>query len=1392
MGTLSRTLRAAIAVAACLFVVLFASMRAVAAEPAASARVPEPLRAWVPWVLYGKEDALCPVVSGGATTCAWPTRVELDLGDKGGTFTQSWRVDARRIVPLPGDARRWPEDVKVDGKAAVVLARDGRPGVELAPGIHELKGRFLWDSMPESLQVPPESGLVALTVRGKRVELPQRDAAGMVWLQKAAEAQEGDAIEIVVHRRVEDDVPLQLVTRIQLAISGKSREIVLGRALPPELTIISIDAQLPARVEPDSRLRVQARPGTYVIELTARSEGRLTKLARPTPGGPWRDGEEVWVFAAHPDLRVVDVEGVSAIDPQQTSLPDAWRKLPAYPMKLGDEMRFLERRRGDADPPPDRLTLDRELWLDFDGGGMTLRDRVAGTMSKSTRLEMLAPIALGRVAIRDKDQLITRLRDGAGTGVEIRVAELSVVADARYAGDPSDVPAIGWNHDFARVAAKLHVPPGFRLVHATGVDEVPGTWLRHWTLMEIFLVIVFSAAVARLYGLRWGALALATMVLALPEGGAPRWVWAFVLAAEAIVRLLPEGTARRIAGCVRLAAVIALAIIAIPFVVTTVREGLHPALERRGSDRGAQSESGSPPSSVGVGAAAADKSNDEIDGDADSSNMRKGKAPPAKAPALASSAYNRAPAQLNVEVYDPNAMVQTGPGLPSWTWTEHSLRWSGPVDRGQRLHLFLLRPAANLILALVRAALLFALVLRMVPFFSRDRARRFWRGPGAVSGVLLALATLASSSGAVAAEVPPADMLEELQKRLLAPPACMPDCVAMPRMVLDARGKTLRARIAIDVGARIAVPLPGGATQWLPERVDVDGKPATALLLQGGKLFVALDPGSHEVIVEGRLADRETVQIPLPLRPQRVEATLAGWKLDGLHEDGLVDESLQLTRIHTDTGPSASLEASTLPPFVRVERTLRIGLAWQVETKVVRASPAGAAVVLEIPLLAGESVTTADVRAVGGKVLVNLAPNATETSWRSVLETKSPLTLVAPKGVPWVEVFRLDLSPIWHATFDGIPPVHPGAQRGAQMPEWRPWPGESVIVAITRPDGVAGQTLTIDRSTLDVRPGLRSTDTKLSLGLRSSRGGQHALTLPEGAVLESLAIGGAPQPIRQEGRKVAIPITPGAATVELAWRTPTGIATMYRVAPVDLGLPTVNASVNVFVSDARWTLFLGGPRLGPAVLFWGLLAVLLVVAVALGRVRTTPLGTAAWLLLAIGLSQIPIAAALVVVGWLLVLGHRKEHPELSVRWFQLRQIALALWSIAAVVCVLEAVHHGLLGQPDMQIEGNESSATALRWFRDRGGATTPEPWIFSLPTSVYRFAMLAWASWLALSLLRWLKWGWGAFATGGLWRRAEPTRSRPAPLAVSPTVPPIEPSKPSAHVGSDRRDDEGS
>jgi len=372
--------------------------------------------------------------------------------------------------------------------------------------------------------------------------------------------------------------------------------------------------------------------------------------------------------------------------------------------------------------------------------------------------------------------------------------------------------------------------------------------------------------------------------------------------------------------------------------------------------------------------------------------------------------------------------------------------------------------------------------------------------------------------------------------------------------------------------------------------------------------------------------------------------------------------------------------------------------------------------------------------------------------------------LAAPNTSDWVESWAIAASALWHLTADGIPPVAMEANDDADL-TFRPWPGETLALKIERPQAIAGQTLTIDSSSVLVTPGTRATDYQLRLSVRSSRGVDHTLTLPEGASLQRVSINGQPRPIRASGRQLVLPLTPGKQAIEVVWRIDQGMSLSYSSLPVGLGQASVNSRTELRLPQDRWLLLASGPGVGPAILFWGKLLVLIAVALVLGRVGQSnglPMRRWQWVVLALGLTQVDWWAAALVVAWFFAFALRsKVVAELNVddanrgrRWrFNLRQLALVALTLALFGVLFSVVEGGLLGQPDMQVVGNNSSYGQLNWYLDRAAAELQGAWILSLPILVYRGLMLLWALWLAWSLLAWLKWGWNAFGQGDLWRR---------------------------------------
>ncbi|MFM8330874.1 MAG: hypothetical protein ACKN9T_04230, partial [Candidatus Methylumidiphilus sp.] len=723
------------------------------------------------------------------------------------------------------------------------------------------------------------------------------------------------------------------------------------------------------------------------------------------------------------------------------------------------------------------------------------------------------------------------------------------------------------------------------------------------------------------------------------------------------------------------------------------------------------------------------------------------------------SADDASPASLDESVQsmasDPNALTQTGPALPNWQCRTVNLSWNGPVLASQTLSLYLLPPAANLLLNLLRVGLLLALAWLLLG--GGGAGGKFRVSLAGLGGVLplLVLALLAAPP-AKADEMPGKKLLDDLQARLLSPPECLPECAQIASLRLRFTADSLSEHLEIHAQEAVAVPLPAQQGQWLPNKISVDGADAHTLFrAEDGVLWLGLKPGRHEVTLVGALPNRAQVQLPLQLKPHRVEVEGDSCRVEGVKENGEPDDQLQLTRALDEPQAQAAqaLEARPLPPFLQVRRTLRLGLEWRVSTQVVRLSPADAAIVMDIPLLLGEAVATPGLQVKNGQIAISLAPGQSEMGWESTLEKRAELTLTAPQSASWTEVWQADVSPVWHLETGGIAPSRHLDAQGRRLPEWRPWPGESVSLQLTRPKGAAGATLTLDSSRLRLSPGLRAGDARLDLTLRSSQGGQHTLKLPAGAALQSVAVDGRPQPIRQQGDALTLPVRPGTQTFTLAWRQDGGIAPWLLTPRLDLALPGANHAITVDLGLDRWVLMAGGPRLGPAVLFWGLLAVLAVLAFGLGRVGWTPLRAGQWFLLLLGLSQVDLPLAACVVGWLFALGWRgRRGAGLGDNSFNLAQLALPLLSLIALLCLFEAVRQGLLGLPCMQIGGNQSTASSLNWYQDQSPAQPPQAWILSVPLWVYRALMLLWALWLANALLGWLRWGFGCYAAGGLWR----------------------------------------
>ncbi len=122
--------------------------------------IPPPLIPWADWVLHGHEEELQCIPSfndSSALHCDWPSQLDIQVTEQGGSFRQQWLVQHERWLQLPGDTDHWPVQVQVDGQAALVMNRAGVPKIRVDSGSHEISGRFQWSRLPEYIVIPPRS-----------------------------------------------------------------------------------------------------------------------------------------------------------------------------------------------------------------------------------------------------------------------------------------------------------------------------------------------------------------------------------------------------------------------------------------------------------------------------------------------------------------------------------------------------------------------------------------------------------------------------------------------------------------------------------------------------------------------------------------------------------------------------------------------------------------------------------------------------------------------------------------------------------------------------------------------------------------------------------------------------------------------------------------------------------------------------------------------------------------------------------------------------------------------------------------------------------------------------------------------------------------------------------
>jgi hypothetical protein len=483
--------------------------------------VPAELAPWIDWVRDVEPEPGNCRNHADTTICVWPTRAAVVVDEESGSFELELMASEADVLDLIGDDEAWPQDVRVDGKPAVVIDGGGIPQVRVDAGAHRVEGRFVWRMPPSSLRVPEEVALLELVVGGVGITFPSRSGTLLNIPDAGApdedepdedepdeddpDEDEPDAAEpepdserIEVSRLIADGVPLIITTRVDLRISGQARELVLPYPVWADAKLVRIDSELPLTLDADERVVLQARSGSYSVTFVAQLPRSPSELGPPPLAEPWPT-QEVWIWKAQDEgpglssMGQVALSGAAPVDRTRTHAPTDWPEGATYSVTAGTPLRFEVLQRGVAESAPNQLMLTRAAVFDLAGGGWFMLDHITGTLTSGNRLDLQAG-ALGSVSVGGTPQVITETGDGQA-GVELRDPQVDLLAQWRQAGAVHTLPLAGWSETFDGATVEFELPRGWDVLRVSGPGRTSATWLDHWDPLHAILLLGVCLAI---------------------------------------------------------------------------------------------------------------------------------------------------------------------------------------------------------------------------------------------------------------------------------------------------------------------------------------------------------------------------------------------------------------------------------------------------------------------------------------------------------------------------------------------------------------------------------------------------------------------------------------------------------------------------------------------------------------------------------------------------------------------------------------------------------------------------------------------------------------------------------------------------------------------------------
>lgn len=576
----------------------------------------------------------------------------------------------------------------------------------------------------------------------------------------------------------------------------------------------------------------------------------------------------------------------------------------------------------------------------------------------------------------------------------------------------------------------------------------------------------------------------------------------------------------------------------------------------------------------------------------------------------------------------------------------------------------------------------------------------------------------------------------------------------------------------------VELPLLAGTT--MKSLSSIGGTPVLSRKI-GSKVVIKLNPGLNTVkTVNSVLPSITSISLISSTEISHVNWEMKGWETTNESQRLTAKVFNKINLKSKETVDEKSLQEQEArveldgAVFVEVTRLIKVNsnnISGQLF--VTRSGRQDLPYEIKIGVLNREKVISSDVKYEKGFATISFAPGETykvvETLWDSIdgFELKygqktDGNEIIQENWIieahPRVQVSFSGLEPLSDVYFSNVNPVEAGFSRA----NFFPFSGESLVVKILSPTAKKGFFAAYDSVFVTTELGDEKLVHKAQVKVRSSTAGTVTWRLEDGVELSTVSAQpfGAVQSQFNNGLlQLDVPV--GESVLNLVFEQKReGFKVKSPLIIFDA--PVANLSWNVLPNKSEWIVWVTSSGLSPAILVWGLLFVIIFLAVAFKKFFKAPFfpSTIGWVGLLAPLVTLSAFAVSIIVLFIVTLEFKFRKfssvlPEKieKMKYWNLYQFLLLGLAFASFNYFLSGVYQGLLGTPDMMVRSFEPSKGVFYFFVDKVDKGFFDAQVISIPLWWWRILILIWALWISRALVGRFGGIWGLLCLGGLWHK---------------------------------------